>query len=71
MNGNKGTFGVNLGQLREEADKTRGWFMETTRGVREGWVKPRADRSHLFFEAAQAHPFMEERKNLGKALLVP
>lgn len=71
MNGNKGVFGVNLGHLWEEADKTRGWFMEILKGVKEGWVKPHVDRSYFFSEAAQAHQFMEERKNLGKVLLVP
>ncbi len=71
MNENKGTFGVNLGHLWEEADKTRGWFMEILKGVKEGWVKPHVDRSYFFSEAASAHQFMEERKNLGKVLLVP
>ncbi len=71
MNANKGTFGVNLGHLWEEADKTRGWFTEILKGVHEGWIKPHVDRSYFFSEAAQAHQFMEERKNLGKVLLVP
>lgn len=71
MNENKGTFGVNLGHLWEEADKTRGWFVEILKGVKDGWVKPHVDRSYFFSEAPQAHQFMEERKNLGKVLLVP
>jgi NADPH:quinone reductase-like Zn-dependent oxidoreductase len=71
MNENKGVFGVNLGHLWEEADKTRGWFMEILKGVKEGWIKPHVDRSYFFSEAAHAHQFMEERKNLGKVLLVP
>ncbi len=71
MNENRGTFGVNLGHLWEEADKTRGWFAEILKGVKDGWIKPHVDRSYFFSEAAQAHQFLEDRKNLGKVLLVP
>jgi NADPH:quinone reductase-like Zn-dependent oxidoreductase len=34
-------------------------------------VKPKVDRSFGFDDAAAAHHFIQDRKNIGKVLLVP
>ena len=40
-------------------------------GVEEGWVTPYVDRTFSFEEAGEAHRYLEERKNIGKVVLVP
>jgi NADPH:quinone reductase-like Zn-dependent oxidoreductase len=71
MNANKGLFGVNISHLWHEEDRVRGWLLEILKGVGEGWVTPWVDRSFPFVEAAEAHTYIEDRKNIGKVILVP
>jgi NADPH:quinone reductase-like Zn-dependent oxidoreductase len=71
MNANKGIFGVHVGHLWDEADKVRAWAKRLLKGIEEGWVNPHVDRTFLFEEAAEAHRYIEERKNMGKVILVP
>jgi NADPH:quinone reductase-like Zn-dependent oxidoreductase len=71
MNANKGVFGVNVGHLWEEVDRVREW-METLLGwAVEGVLRPAVDRTFPFERAAEAHHYIQDRKNLGKVLLVP
>jgi NADPH:quinone reductase-like Zn-dependent oxidoreductase len=71
MNRNKGVFGLNLGHMWGEAEKVRGWTQEIVRGVAEGWIQPHVDRAFPFDQIADAHSYMEDRKNIGKVVLVP
>jgi len=71
INANKGVFGVNLGHLWREGKKLRGWMDEILKGVEEGWVRPHVDRTFKFEQAAEAHSYIEGRKNIGKVVLVP
>jgi NADPH:quinone reductase-like Zn-dependent oxidoreductase len=71
MSRNKGVFGLNLGHMWNEADKVRGWTQEIMRGIAEGWIRPHVDRAFRFDEIADAHRYLEERKNIGKVVLVP
>src|ERR1041385_9396747 len=71
MNRNKGVFGLNLGHMWREGEKVRGWTQEIMRGVAEGWIQPYVDRAFPFDQIADAHRYMEERKNTGKVVLVP
>lgn len=71
MNRNKGVFGLNLGHMWREGEKVRGWTREIMRGVADGWINPHVDRTFNFDEIADAHRHMEERKNIGKVVLVP
>ena len=71
MNRNKGVFGLNLGHLWGEGDKVRDWTREIMKGVAEGWVRPYVDRAFSFNEIADAHRYIEARKNIGKIVLVP
>jgi NADPH:quinone reductase-like Zn-dependent oxidoreductase len=71
MNENKGVFGVNLGHLWDESARVAGW-METLLGYwREGSVRPLVAERFPLARAAEAHHFVQDRKNLGKVLLVP
>src|SRR5947207_675684 len=71
MNRNKGVFGLNLGHMWGEREKVAGWTSEIMRGVAEGWIKPHVDRAFPFDQIADAHTYIESRKNTGKVVLVP
>ena len=71
MNRNKGVFGLNLGHMWGEGQKVAGWTQEIMRGVNEGWIRPHVDRAFTFDQIAEAHRFLEQRKNIGKIVLTP
>jgi len=71
MNANKGIFGVNIGHLWHEGQKVRGWLEAILDGVEQGWINPHIDKQFPFEQAAEAHFYIEQRKNIGKVLLVP
>jgi NADPH:quinone reductase-like Zn-dependent oxidoreductase len=71
MNRNKGIFGLNLGHMWGESEKVAVWTGEIMRGVAEGWIKPHVDRAFPFDQIADAHTYIESRKNIGKVVLVP
>lgn len=71
MNRNKGVFGLNLGHMWGEGEKVAGWTREIMRGVQQGWIRPHVDRTFRFDEIADAHRYIEARKNIGKVVLVP
>jgi synaptic vesicle membrane protein VAT-1 len=71
INANKGVFGVNVGHLWGETDRIRGWGEQLLDLWAKGVIKPKIARSFKFDEAADAHHFIQDRKNIGKVLLVP
>jgi NADPH:quinone reductase-like Zn-dependent oxidoreductase len=71
INANKGVFGVNLGHMWGEIDRIRSWADQLLRLWAQGVVKPKIARSFRFEEAAAAHHFIQDRKNIGKVLLAP
>lgn len=71
MNRNKGVFGLNLGHMWDEGEKVAAWTGEIMRGVAEGWINPHVDRAFPFDQIADAHTYIESRKNIGKVVLVP
>jgi NADPH:quinone reductase-like Zn-dependent oxidoreductase len=71
LNKNRGVFGLNLGHMWHEPEKVAVWMRDLIRGVDEGWLRPYVDRSFSFEEVGQAHTYLEERKNIGKVVLVP
>jgi NADPH:quinone reductase-like Zn-dependent oxidoreductase len=71
MNANKGVFGVNLGHLWGEMDRIRGWGEQLLELWAQGIIKPKIAQSFKFDEAAAAHHFIQDRRNIGKVLLVP
>ena len=71
MNRNKGVFGLNLGHMWGEGAKVAGWTQEIVRGIHEGWIQPHVDRAFPFDQIADAHAYIEARKNIGKVVLAP
>lgn len=71
MNRNKGIFGVNMGHLWHEVEKIRHWMNQILVGVNEGWINPHIDIRFSLDDVAQAHAYLEERKNIGKVILIP
>jgi NADPH:quinone reductase-like Zn-dependent oxidoreductase len=69
INTNKGVFGVNLGHM--EIDRIRSWGEQIGELWTQGAIKPKIAQSFTFDEAAAAHHFIQDRKNIGKVLLVP
>jgi len=48
-----------------ERDKIGEWMKKILKGVDEGCVRPHVDRTLLFEQAGEAHPYIEARKNIG------
>jgi synaptic vesicle membrane protein VAT-1 len=71
MNANKGVFGVNLGHMWGEIGRMRGWLDQLMSLWEQGAIKPKIARVFSFDEAAIAHHFIQDRKNIGKVLLIP
>lgn len=71
MNDNKGVFGVNLGHLWERSDALADMLGSVLAKVNAGALEPTVDRSFGFDEAAEAHRYIQDRKNFGKVVLTP
>jgi len=71
MNGNKGIIGINLGHMWGEQDRIRKWGNQILKWYGEGKVHPTVAKEFSFEEAAAAHHYIQDRKNIGKVLLVP
>jgi synaptic vesicle membrane protein VAT-1 len=71
MNDNRAVAGVNLGHLWD-AERTLRPQIATLLGyARDGRIRPRVDRTFPFGEAAAAHRYIHERRNIGKVVLTP
>ena len=71
MNDNKSVAGVNLGHIWSEQALLAPQLEALLRYAREGKITPRVDRTFAFAEAAAAHRYIHERRNVGKVLLIP
>jgi synaptic vesicle membrane protein VAT-1 len=71
MNANKGVFGVNLGHMWVEIDRLREWGDALMDLAAKGVIKPKVAASFKFDAAPEAHHFIQDRRNIGKVLLVP
>ncbi len=71
MNDNRGAHGVNLGHLWHEADALRAMLTEIVALVADGTFAPVVDATFPFDRAAEAHAYLQDRKNFGKVLLTP
>ena len=71
LNRNQGVLGVNLGHLWDQADEMRNWVKKLLSYYERGDIRPHVDRVFPFAEAAEAHAYIEARKNIGKVLLEP
>ena len=71
MNQNKGVFGVNLGHLWQEVERVGRWQQALLELYRQGVVRPVVAEKFSFDRAAAAHHYIQDRKNIGKVLLIP
>lgn len=71
ITGNRGVFGCNIHRMYERRARLNGWLREVLTGYEAGWVRPHVDRIFPLSEAADAHRWIESRRNLGKVLLAP
>ena len=68
---NKSVFGVNLGHLWGEVDRIRSWADHLLELWAKGVIRPHVDKTFPFAEAAAAHHYIQDRRNVGKVLLTP
>ncbi len=71
LNKNRGVFGLNLGHMWHEPEKVALWMRDILRGVDEEWINPHVDQAFSFDDVGKAHRRLEERKNIGKVVLIP
>jgi NADPH:quinone reductase-like Zn-dependent oxidoreductase len=71
MNANKAIIGVNLGKLWDQAEMQRAWMRQIIAWYDDALFRPHIDRIFKFSEAAEAHDYIQDRKNCGKVLLAP
>lgn len=71
INDNKALIGINLGHLWDESDMLLGWLQRILTWYREGTVRPTVGARFAFTEAPAAHHYIQDRKNVGKVVLVP
>src|SRR5271156_6414063 len=69
MNDNISVIGVHLGRLLSRGALLRGELDELFRMYATGKIKPVIGKSFPLVEAAAAHRYIQERKNIGKVIL--
>ena len=71
INDNKALIGVNLGHLWDETELLGRGILQILGWYREGKIHPTIDSRFSLAEAAAAHHYIQNRKNIGKVVLVP
>lgn len=71
MNLNRSVAGVNLGHLTTARAMMDPQMVALQAYAQAGKIRPRVDRSFPFSQAAAAHQYIHERRNIGKVVLVP
>lgn len=71
VNDNKGVYGINLNHLWEQMDLLRPWMRQIVTWYDEALFRPKIDQTFPFTGAAEAHHYLQDRKNIGKVLLIP
>ena len=69
MNDNRSVAGVNLGHLWNDQTLLLPQIEALVGYAREGRLTPRVDRAFPLAEAAAAHRYIHERRNIGKVVL--
>jgi len=69
INDNKSLVGVNLGHMWNETELLTTWLGQLLAWHREGKIHPTVGARFPFAEAAAAHHFIQDRKNVGKVVL--
>ncbi len=69
---NRAVIGVHLGTMgRAHPERVRSWMAEMLQLYTAGKIKPHIGAKFPLADAAAAHHFIHERKNIGKVLLIP
>ncbi len=68
---NKGVFGANLLHMWDQMDELGVWMEALLGHYRSGAIAPVIAEQFSFDRAAEAHHYIQDRKNVGKVLLVP
>jgi NADPH:quinone reductase-like Zn-dependent oxidoreductase len=71
MNDNRAVLGLNLGHLIEEAKLIERGLDGVSQLLNSRRIQPTVDEVFPFAQAARAHRRIEERRNIGKVVLVP
>ena len=71
MNENKGVFGLNMLSWWDREGSLDRVTEPLMAGLEKGELKPVVSEAFSFDRAADAHRFIEERRNVGKVVLVP
>jgi NADPH:quinone reductase-like Zn-dependent oxidoreductase len=71
MDKNRSISGVNIGHLWDELDMLREETDALMRLYEKGQIRPHVSHTFPFDRAAEAHRIIQERKNIGKVVLVP
>lgn len=69
VNANKGVMGCNLGHLWQERKRLRRGITQLVEWLGEGKITPVVDEIFPLEQAAEAHRYIQDRKNFGKVLL--
>jgi NADPH:quinone reductase-like Zn-dependent oxidoreductase len=69
MNANKAVIGVNLGHLWDRIDFLRREMLVLLADCAAGRIRPVVGKAFPLTEAAAAHRFIQERRNVGKVVL--
>jgi NADPH:quinone reductase-like Zn-dependent oxidoreductase len=68
MDHNRTVSGVNIGHLWGEVDLLRGHMLRLLELFEQGRIAPHVDRVFPLSKGADAHRYMQDRKNVGKIL---
>jgi NADPH:quinone reductase-like Zn-dependent oxidoreductase len=68
---NRGVFGFNLGRLWHRTEETNAMLQTILALFADGSFSSVVDTTFPFRRAADAHRYIQDRKNFGKVLLVP
>jgi len=71
MHANRGVHGVNLGHLWDRMDLFQQWFATLLQWYADGKLHPHVDRDFPLADAAAAHRYIQEHRNVGKVVLIP
>ncbi|KAM4844516.1 synaptic vesicle membrane protein VAT-1 homolog [Thomomys bottae] len=71
LQANRAVCGFNLGNLESEVELVRGVVVRLLELYNQGRIKPHIDSVWPFEKVADAMKQMQEKKNVGKVLLVP
>ena len=71
MNENKGVFGLNMLHWWDREGSLDRVVEPLVDDLASGRIEPVVAASFPFAEAAEAHRFIHERRNVGKVVLVP